>query len=207
MDLKNGTRDLLPGSLMIVTLPGPVRYYLPEDSSHWEFVFLTMVGREVIRISRIIEKRWGNIIQTEKLPNTLVLLYETLRQLFFEESVEVQKEEEKTVFSDLIDFLRHNLHRDIPVSEMADIMRLSRSHFTRLFRHEMGMSPRVYLEDLRLKTAMGILLEENSTVKETAGRCGIGDENYFCRLFKKRYGISPGNFKKKELSCDPPCRI
>ncbi|GHV61746.1 hypothetical protein AGMMS49587_06710 [Spirochaetia bacterium] len=77
-------------------------------------------------------------------------------------------------------------------------MHLSRSHFTRLFSKEMGMSPRMYLEDLRLKMAMDILFEKTATVKETAARCGIYDVNYFCRLFKKRYGISPGKYKDQE---------
>jgi AraC-like DNA-binding protein len=61
----------------------------------------------------------------------------------------------------------------------------------------MGISPRLYLEDLRLKTAMGILYNERSSVKETAMRCGFNDVNYFCRLFKKRFGISPGKFKEQ----------
>ena len=82
---------------------------------------------------------------------------------------------------------------------MAEVLNLSRSHFTRLFSKEMGISPRMYLEDLRLKTAMDLLFKEQISVKETAALCGIYDVNYFCRLFKKRYGISPGKYKEKEI--------
>jgi AraC-like DNA-binding protein len=59
----------------------------------------------------------------------------------------------------------------------------------------MGISPRLYLEELRLKTAMDILFREGSSVKEAAIQCGIPDVNYFCRLFKKRFGISPGKYR------------
>jgi AraC-like DNA-binding protein len=62
---------------------------------------------------------------------------------------------------------------------------------------EMGKSPRMYLEDLRLKTAIGLLFDKSASVKETAALCGIYDVNYFCRLFKKRYGISPGKYKER----------
>jgi transcriptional regulator GlxA family with amidase domain len=100
-------------------------------------------------------------------------------------------------FVNLKAFLSENFSRDIPVDEMASIMGLSRSHFTRVFNREMGMSPRLYLEDLRLKTAVDILSGENVTVKEAAVRSGIHDVNYFCRLFRKRYGISPGMYKER----------
>jgi AraC-like DNA-binding protein len=54
----------------------------------------------------------------------------------------------------------------------------------------------MYLEDLRLKTAMEALFGEGLHVKEAAARCGIYDVNYFCRIFKKRYGISPGKYRE-----------
>jgi AraC-like DNA-binding protein len=53
----------------------------------------------------------------------------------------------------------------------------------------------MYLEDLRLKAAAELLLGKGVTVKETAARCGIYDVNYFCRVFKKHFGVSPGNYK------------
>jgi AraC-like DNA-binding protein len=45
---------------------------------------------------------------------------------------------------------------------------------------------------------MTILLDQCITVKEVAAQCGFYDENYFCRLFRKRFGISPGKYKEKE---------
>ena len=102
-------------------------------------------------------------------------------------------------FKELIQFLKINLYRDISIDEMAEVMHFSRSHFSRLFSKEMGLSPRMYLEDLRLKTAMRLLFNEQMSVKETAARCGIYDVNYFCRLFRKRYGISPGKYKEKGI--------
>ncbi|MDR1421157.1 MAG: AraC family transcriptional regulator [Treponema sp.] len=220
IDLREGQRDLLPGSLMIVSVPGPHVYYLPEDSDHWEFVFLVMTGREATRINRMIERQLGNIVALDKMPKTISLLYNILARLFsgrinnpfvnsgctyrlcmqlLEESGGGGNVSEQEQFADLKIFLRDNLYRDISVEEMAEVMRLSRSHFTRLFGREMGMSPRMYLEDLRLKAAMGFLFEDNVSVKETAARCGIYDVNYFCRLFKKRYGVSPGKYKEREL--------
>jgi AraC-like DNA-binding protein len=218
IDLPGGSRDLLPGSLMILSVPGPQVYYLPEDSDHWEFVFLVMIGREAIRITRIIEQRMGTIIDAKGLSGTLGLLHEILSRLFageindpfinsdytyrlcmtfLKETADLRYTPGKEFFEKLKNFLKENLYRDISVEEMAELMHLSRSHFSRLFSRETGMSPHLYLEDLRLKTAIDMLFQEGVTVKEAAARCGIYDENYFCRLFKKRYGISPGKYKEQ----------
>jgi AraC-like DNA-binding protein len=216
VEFKEGRRDLPPGSLMILTVPGPGVYYLPEDSGHWEFVFLVMIGREAVRITRMIEQRLGNVALVKEASKTGGLLFEILSKLFageipdpfvnslytyqlcmmfLEETGKNREIRKKQSFEDLRIFLRANLYRDIPVEEMAALMRLSRSHFTRLFTREMGISPRMYLEDLRLKAAAELLFGKGVTVKETAARCGIYDVNYFCRVFKKRFGVSPGNYK------------
>ncbi|MDR1899299.1 MAG: helix-turn-helix transcriptional regulator [Treponema sp.] len=221
IDVKDGRIDLLPGSLMIVSVPGPHVYYLPEDSDHWEFVFLVMIGREAMRITRMIERNLGNVVSTGATPQTVAFLYKTLDRLFsgeindpfinscytyrlcmtfLEEAGDRGNAGETPLFEGVKNFLKDNLQRDISVEEMAEYMGISRSHFTRLFSREMGTSPRMYLEDLRLKTAMGLLFGDNVSVKETAARCGIYDVNYFCRLFKKRYGVSPGKYRERKGS-------
>jgi AraC-like DNA-binding protein len=218
IELGNNHYDLLPDSLMVVSVPGPHVYYLPEFSSHWEFVFLVMIGREALRITRLIEQKMGTIFSCEKIPRTIDLLYEITDKLFsgeinnpfnnsnytyqlcmrFLEELDIQHEEsDKLPFQELTSFLKENIHRDIPVEAMAEFMHISRSHLTRIFGKEMGMSPRMYLEDMRLKMAMDILFEGTTTVKETAARCGMYDVNYFCRLFRKRFGISPGKYRER----------
>ena len=195
-------------------------YYLPEDSSSWEFVFLVMKGQEALRLTRRVEIHLGNVLNAGEISGTISLLYETLNnfisgginnayinscltyRLFmtlFGEIPEFHNKlniENEGRFFELTQFLRDNLHRDIPVKEMAEIMNLSRSHFTRLFQEEMNTSPRTYLADLRLKTAIELLFNEPLSVKEVAAHCGFNDENYFCRLFKKHYGLSPGRYKE-----------
>ncbi|MDR3147884.1 MAG: AraC family transcriptional regulator [Treponema sp.] len=217
IDLKEKSLDLSPGSLMVVSVPGPQVYYLPEDSPYWEFAFLVLIGREAIRITRMIEKYIGRVIDASSVPHTVARFYNLLEKLFsggiqdpfknsaysynlcmtfLEENTAAQQAGVKHPFGELKDFLRSNIFRDISVAEMADVMHLSRSHFTRIFSQEMGISPRLYLEDLRLRTAMDILFREGSSVKEAAIQCGIPDVNYFCRLFKKRFGISPGKYRE-----------
>ena len=223
IDLKKGSQDLRPGSLMVVPVPGPRVYYLPPDSGAWEFAFLVLIGREAVRITRMIEYRLGNVIDTGGFEETAALFYEMLAKLFAEtisdafsnswhtyrlcmtllrESGSRAVSARKPPFAELTAFLKANLHRDVSVDEMVSVSGFSRSYFSRLFSSEMGMSPRMYLEDLRLKAAMEFLFKEQISVKETAFRVGIPDVNYFCRIFKKRCGISPGKYKDRITSSE-----
>jgi AraC-like DNA-binding protein len=221
IELKTGPRDLLPGSLMIVSTPGPHVYYLPNDSESWEFVFLIMKGREALRLTRILEMTLGNVFDTGELSETISLLYQALDFFLTNGLEDIYINTSYTYrlftvlfgevpgfgvdindggrFSDLIQYIKDNLYRNITVEEMAKSMNLSESHFIRLFKEKMSITPRKYLEDLRMKTATDLLFSEQTSIKEVAATCGFYDENYFCRLFKKRYGLSPGRYRGDEL--------
>ncbi|GHU67345.1 hypothetical protein FACS189447_09450 [Spirochaetia bacterium] len=215
--VKEKSRDVLPGTMMLVSVPGDHVYFLPADSDHWEFVFLVMVGRDASRAVKTVESHKENLIDAEEIPGTMGLFYSLVQDLFakkidnsfinssrsyavcmslMEETIKPGHQREKQSFGELLVLIQDNLYRDISVDEMAEMVNLSRSHFTRLFSRAMGLSPRKYLEDLRLKIAMDILCSENIKIIEAAHHVGIYDVNYFCRIFKKRYGVSPGKYRE-----------
>ena len=49
-----------------------------------------------------------------------------------------------------------------------------------------------------MKIEMGILINEQMSVKETSIHCRIADENYFCGLLRKRFGANPLDFEETE---------
>ncbi|MDR1635712.1 MAG: AraC family transcriptional regulator [Treponema sp.] len=221
-------RDILPGSLMVLTVPGDEIYYLPEDSEYWEFVFLVMTGRDTNRVVKAVQNSRGILLAAGGIPRTMERFYLLIQDLFsgkitnpfdnstrsyglcmalMEEAGNPGNMKEKNSFEELQVLLQDNLYRDIPVEEMAELTKLSRSHFTRLFTGKLGLSPRKYLEELRLRTAGDMLAGGNISVKEAAIQVGIRDVNYFCRIFKKRFGVSPGKYREtvfKELPPPPP---
>jgi len=218
IEKNHNTKSILPGTMMILTVPGEEIYYLPETSDNWEFVFLTMIGRESYRIINSVEKYRGNLISEEEIPKTMKLFHSLIHDLFaqkianpfnnsslsytlcmtlLEEIGYSEMTEELSSFEELLVYLHDNLHQDISIEEMASLLQLSRSHFTRLFTGKTGVSPRKYLEDLRMKAAVSLLQNETLQIKEAAGRVGIGDENYFCRIFRNYYGLSPGVFQNR----------
>ncbi|MDR1863045.1 MAG: helix-turn-helix domain-containing protein, partial [Treponema sp.] len=80
--------------------------------------------------------------------------------------------------------------------KLAEAVNVSEDYLTRIFHREMGLSPWDYLNRFRAFFAAGLLLKTDETIQEIAFRSGFQDQAYFCRVFKKMYGLSPGQYRK-----------
>jgi AraC-like DNA-binding protein len=94
-------------------------------------------------------------------------------------------------------FCRLNFSRLIGVDDMARVAGLSRYHFSRKFVSVRGISPGRYLAGLRLAEATRLLATGELSVKEVAAQCGYRDANYFCKVFRKSFGVSPGTVRRR----------
>ncbi len=74
---------------------------------------------------------------------------------------------------------------------------ISAGHLTRLFREEGGMGFNAFLNTLRLRKAGMLLSSTALSVGQIALQCGFADPAYFSRLFRKRYGVSPGRVEQR----------
>ena len=79
---------------------------------------------------------------------------------------------------------------------VAERLRITPNHLTKLFRHEMGMSALDYVQNLRLRHAAELLRENSLNIQEIALESGFEDPNYFTRLFRQRHGMTPTRFRR-----------
>ncbi|MGB6687619.1 MAG: AraC family transcriptional regulator [Terracidiphilus sp.] len=96
--------------------------------------------------------------------------------------------------------IRTEIHRNVPVHELAQQVRLSTSHFIRLFKAETSFSPKQYVRCLRMEQAEALLNDSFLSVKEIAASLGVGDRSHFSRDFKKQFGSAPANFRDRDQS-------
>ncbi len=85
---------------------------------------------------------------------------------------------------------------------LARRLHVSYTSFRRAFAHQTGMGPRQYLLQLRIAHARTLLAGGNRSVKEIAAESGFESEPYFCRLFKKRTGLTPGEWRTRSRRRD-----
>ena len=83
------------------------------------------------------------------------------------------------------------------VEELAELCMVSKYHFCRVFKDVTGMAAMQYLNEYRLKIAETMLENTAKSVSEIARACGFEDESYFCRCYKKYFGVTPGKRKRK----------
>jgi len=80
--------------------------------------------------------------------------------------------------------------------KLADSINVNEDYLTRIFHREMGMSPWDYLNRLRVFLAAEFLRQTDKTIQDIALQTGFNDQAYFCRVFKKIYGVSPKQLRK-----------
>lgn len=83
----------------------------------------------------------------------------------------------------------------ITLEQVAEIVKLSPTYFTKVFKENTESTFIDYLTVARLTRARQLLSENQYSLKEITHMIGYKDPNYFSRVFKKRYSISPKNFQ------------
>ena len=98
---------------------------------------------------------------------------------------------------ELISMLETRYLEHWTIRRISRIASMAPSTLLPVFKRVTGYSPIEYLLELRLNKAAGMLQKSGLAISEIASQCGFGDSNYFSRQFRKRYGLSPREFRKR----------
>lgn len=90
---------------------------------------------------------------------------------------------------------RHYADSGISIERLADTLGVHRGSLHKKFTAETGVTPQEYLANLRLQKAVELLGESTLTVNEIAERCGFRSGNYFAKVFRRRLGKKPSEFR------------
>lgn len=101
------------------------------------------------------------------------------------------------VISKGILYLEESDNIKLSVKEIARMCNVSEIYFRRLFKEYSGITPIQFIINKKIERAKQCLIFEEMTVSETADFLGFCESGYFCRKFKEKTGISPGEYKQK----------
>lgn len=99
-------------------------------------------------------------------------------------------------FHPVLSYIENHLAEKIKVSQLAELMFLSTSHFYKEFKEAFHISPMQYISEQRLKKAQYLLAVTDLTIGEIGHEVGYDNAYPFIRFFKSMYGSSPGHYKK-----------
>jgi two-component system response regulator YesN len=96
------------------------------------------------------------------------------------------------------DFIHANYQRDIGLQDIADAVGVTPNYLANKFKQETGGTIIAYLTEYRMNEARKLLSETTLKVYEIAERIGYTNPNYFCHVFKKEAGSSPGAYRNSQ---------
>ncbi len=126
-----------------------------------------------------------------------LLFCEIFSQLLPQE-VSVQLEEKgnaKHIYA-IEAYINRGISRRITLAEVAAYMSLSTRQVSRIIRKEYGCTLSQLVTDKKLSAAEVLIRKGDLPIDQIAAQSGLGAPNYFYALFKKRYGLSPLQYRK-----------
>ena len=96
----------------------------------------------------------------------------------------------------VITYLNNNYHKEIRLLDVAKYVNMSEVSFSRFMKKRTGKNYIDYLNDLRLGIASRILIDSSKTIAEISFECGYNNLSNFNRIFKKRKGFTPKEFRE-----------
>ncbi|WZL80403.1 AraC family transcriptional regulator [Vallitaleaceae bacterium 9-2] len=95
----------------------------------------------------------------------------------------------------VIDYIVSHPTEKYTSNQLSIMSGLAETTFRRLFKKQTGKSPIQFIKEIRLTTAARLLLVTDDNINDIAYEVGFEDANYFIRLFKKAFGMTPRQYR------------
>lgn len=175
------------------------KYLSPLSENLIVFQNLIENDSEVLKcITTIIKEYFNGDIGHElavkaHIYNLIVLLLRNYIDEFIKEK-NIYKLDNFKRFHEVFEYIDNNYSKKICAKELSSIAHISTYYFCRIFKQITGRTATEYINEIRLKKSIELLKNDTMNITEISINCGFNDVNYFCRLFKKKYGVSPTKF-------------
>ncbi len=100
-------------------------------------------------------------------------------------------------FDILTGYIDRHLADDLSPKTLQKLLYMSPSSIARLIKRESGRPLRLYIQYRRLQAAASLLRATDMPIAQIAERCGISDPNYFSRIFKRHFKLTPSAFRMR----------
>lgn len=215
LDFEGTHHALGPGDTMLLTFPHRNRYWLAPGRS-WEYFWITLNGREALRIARAVIDANGPVIRPGSdvidrlaagclsllgadLPTGLASAAAYAAIMAVHDGATADSgsatPDAPVAIQRVLSHIDRNLAGNLGVERLAGIAQMSRAHFVRLFTAAVGSAPSGYVFVQRIERAERLLIATDSGIGEIAAACGFADGNYFAKAFRRARGVTPGAFR------------
>ena len=92
-------------------------------------------------------------------------------------------------------YISDHYNEHLELRQVAEAVGLSPSYFSTLFRQTVGTNFRDHLNWIRVEESKRLLLNKDFALADIALSMGFPDQSYYCKVFKKFVGVTPGKYR------------
>lgn len=137
------------------------------------------------------------IISRARNIDTINIEHERLIKEYCDVINEYKSKSYSTTVQSLKYLIDNNYAESLNLEDMAKELSISASQLIRQFKEETTTTPIAYLNKVRMQHAANSLRQTNLSIQEIAAMVGIYDPNYFVKVFKKEFRLTPSSYRKQ----------
>lgn len=103
---------------------------------------------------------------------------------------------DKNLAHEIKKYINQNYAERITLDSLSNRFFYSKTTIMNSFKSAYGMSVNQYLQDTRLNHAQQLLEHSDDSIHTVSEKCGFLDQNYFSKVFSKKYGVTPSSYQK-----------
>ena len=205
--LESHSFNVKPDEVCVVLVLYIKPIWFLENSQSEEFT-LRFGGSKVIRtpaINKVVRMFTSLLYNSQNVENVDNLLFD-LSRLCYEQSWQnvdtsgrLQNESSRSGDFRIrrsLQIMQQCISAEVEMEEVARAVGLSRPHFFKLFKKQLGITPNVYLNTLRSERAIDDLVNTEKTVTNIASDLGYSSQASFTRFFSSNVGIAPSEYRR-----------
>lgn len=176
----------------------PAREMLKQCKLTHNSVFSFRYNRECIELIKEALFREDYVNEYEEAYVMHSLFYKIMA--FHMKDLEIKEPMSPSLVHEVAKFIEKVYYGNISISNLAKNFHISRNYLYTLFKQEYGVSPQEYLISYRIEKAKKLLKSNRDrlSIKEVSIAVGFDNPLYFSRLFRKKTGMAPSEYKKQK---------
>jgi AraC-like DNA-binding protein len=136
------------------------------------------------------------IDNSRELTKTKAILHNHLNAILITLFDSLNPQSQNKYVNIILKYINDNITSPLSLTDVCQAVHLSKEYVARVFKKEMGITVTDYIIRQKLDLAKNMLSSDEMSLRNISEKLGYQDYNYFSRLFKRHYGISPMKMKK-----------
>ncbi len=104
---------------------------------------------------------------------------------------------EDKLLEEITSYINEHLYEPLPIDQICNAFSISRSSLQNLFKDNLHISPKQYINELKLARSKVLIRQSQYTISAISNMLGYASIHYFSRKFTQRYGITPSEYARK----------